>query len=37
MAMTDDKRPHKSGWKVLLSGALTGYLLLMGVYFIFLR
>lgn len=37
MAMTDDQRPHRPNWKALLSGALTGYVLLMGVYFIFLR
>jgi hypothetical protein len=37
MAKTDDERPRGSGWKVLLSGILTGYVLLMGVYFLFLR
>jgi hypothetical protein len=37
MAITDDERPRGSGWKLLLTSALTGYLLLMGVYFIFLR
>lgn len=35
--MTDDQRPHGSTWKALLSGALTGYLLLMAIYLVFLR
>jgi hypothetical protein len=33
MAETDDKRPQKPLWSALLSGMLTGYLVLLAVYF----
>lgn len=38
MAKTDDKRPRSKLWKnrlwaTLLSGMLTGYVLLLGLYF----
>jgi len=35
MAKTDDERPRPRLWAVLLSGMLTGYVLLMGLYVFF--
>jgi hypothetical protein len=32
MAETDDERPRPRLWAALLSGMLTGYIILMGVF-----
>jgi hypothetical protein len=35
MIETDEKRPRKQVWMALISGILTGYAVLLGLYFTF--